>query len=67
MTVKSAICLINILYVSRELCDLGDKYSAMVFVDECHATGLMGKTGRYIKGHSRSPCRQKNAHNFSLK
>ena len=45
MTVKSAI---YILYVSRELCDLGDKYSAMVFVDECHATGLMGKTGRYI-------------------
>lgn len=34
-----------------ELCDLGDKYSAMVFVDECHATGLMGKTGRGTEEH----------------
>lgn len=29
-----------------KICDLADKYGAMVMVDECHATGFMGKTGR---------------------
>lgn len=29
-----------------EICDLADKYDAMVMVDECHATGFVGKTGR---------------------
>ncbi|XP_067654634.1 2-amino-3-ketobutyrate coenzyme A ligase, mitochondrial-like isoform X1 [Haliotis asinina] len=29
-----------------DICDLADKYKAMVFVDECHATGFFGKTGR---------------------
>jgi len=29
-----------------EICDLADKYGAMVMVDECHATGFIGKTGR---------------------
>lgn len=28
------------------ICDLADKYDAMVMIDECHATGFMGKTGR---------------------
>ena len=28
------------------ICDLADKYDAIVMVDECHATGFMGKTGR---------------------
>jgi glycine C-acetyltransferase len=28
------------------ICDLADKYNAIVMVDECHATGFMGKTGR---------------------
>ncbi len=28
------------------LCDLADKYDALVMVDECHATGFIGKTGR---------------------
>ncbi|CAK9040990.1 2-amino-3-ketobutyrate coenzyme A ligase [Durusdinium trenchii] len=30
----------------REICDLADKYEAQVFVDECHATGFLGATGR---------------------
>lgn len=29
-----------------KICDLADKYGAMVMVDECHATGFLGKTGR---------------------
>ena len=29
-----------------KICDLADKYDAMVLVDECHATGFIGKTGR---------------------
>jgi len=29
-----------------KICDLADKYDAMVGIDECHSTGFMGKTGR---------------------
>ena len=29
-----------------KVCDLADKYDAMVMVDECHAAGFIGKTGR---------------------
>ena len=29
-----------------EICDLADKYDALVMVDECHASGFIGKTGR---------------------
>ena len=29
-----------------EICDLADKYNALVFVDECHATGFFGPTGK---------------------
>ncbi|AWV99962.1 glycine C-acetyltransferase [Arcticibacterium luteifluviistationis] len=29
-----------------KICDLADQYGAMVMVDECHATGFVGKTGR---------------------
>jgi glycine C-acetyltransferase len=29
-----------------KICDLADKYSALVMIDECHATGFMGRTGR---------------------
>jgi glycine C-acetyltransferase len=29
-----------------KICDLADQYGAMVMIDECHATGFMGKTGR---------------------
>lgn len=31
----------------REICDLADKYTALTFVDDCHATGFFGATGRY--------------------
>jgi len=30
----------------KGVCDLADKYDAMVMVDECHAAGFLGKTGR---------------------
>jgi len=30
----------------KEICDLAEKYDAMVMVDECHAAGFLGKTGR---------------------
>lgn len=30
----------------NELCDLAEKYGALTFIDECHATGFLGKTGR---------------------
>ena len=35
-------------YVAQldKICDLADKYGALVMVDECHATGFIGKTGR---------------------
>lgn len=29
-----------------KICDLADQYDAMVMVDECHATGFIGATGR---------------------
>merc|ERR1712096_188822 len=30
----------------KDISVLAKKYDAQIFVDECHATGLMGKTGR---------------------
>lgn len=29
-----------------KICDLAEKYDAMVGIDECHSTGFLGKTGR---------------------
>ena len=29
-----------------KICDLADKYDALVMVDECHAAGFIGKTGK---------------------
>ncbi len=29
-----------------KICNLADQYNAMVMVDECHASGFVGKTGR---------------------
>ncbi len=31
-----------------KICDLAEKYDAMVMVDECHSTGFLGKTGRGV-------------------
>ena len=28
------------------ICDLADKYNAIVMIDECHSSGFLGKTGR---------------------
>jgi len=33
------------------ICDLADKYDALVFVDDSHASGFMGKTGRGTHEH----------------
>ncbi|WP_234733529.1 glycine C-acetyltransferase [Tellurirhabdus bombi] len=34
-----------------KICDLADQYGAMVMVDECHASGFLGKTGRGTPEH----------------
>jgi len=34
-----------------KICDLADKYKALIMIDECHATGFMGKTGRGTHEH----------------
>ena len=31
-----------------EICDLADKYDALVMTDECHSAGFIGKTGRGV-------------------
>lgn len=31
-----------------KICDLAEKYGALVMSDECHSTGFMGKTGRGV-------------------
>lgn len=35
----------------NKICDLAEKYDAMVMVDDCHATGFTGKTGRGSAEH----------------
>jgi glycine C-acetyltransferase len=30
-----------------KICDLADKYDAMVMIDECHATGFIGDRKRH--------------------
>ncbi|XP_061178521.1 2-amino-3-ketobutyrate coenzyme A ligase, mitochondrial-like [Saccostrea echinata] len=34
-----------------DICNLADKYNAMVFIDECHGTGFFGPTGRGTDEH----------------
>ena len=33
------------------ICDLADRYGALVMIDECHASGFMGATGRGTHEH----------------
>lgn len=33
------------------ICDLAEKYDALVMIDECHASGFLGKTGRGTHEH----------------
>jgi glycine C-acetyltransferase len=35
-----------------QICDLADKYDALVMVDDSHATGFIGKTGRGTHEHN---------------
>ena len=35
----------------REICDLAEKYHALVMVDDSHAVGVLGKTGRGTHEH----------------
>ena len=32
----------------RDMCRLANEHKALVFLDECHATGFLGDTGRYV-------------------
>ncbi|HAI74684.1 MAG TPA: glycine C-acetyltransferase [Microscillaceae bacterium] len=34
-----------------KICELAEKYNALVMIDECHASGFMGKTGRGTHEH----------------
>lgn len=38
----------------KEICDLADKYGALVMVDDAHATGVLGATGRGTPEHTRT-------------
>ena len=40
-------------YIARldKICDLAEKYDALVMVDDCHSTGFVGKTGRGTHEH----------------
>lgn len=35
----------------KEICDLAERYNALVMVDDCHSTGLMGQQGRGTPAH----------------
>jgi glycine C-acetyltransferase len=35
-----------------QICALAEKYDAMIMVDDCHATGFIGKTGRGTHEHN---------------
>lgn len=36
----------------KEICDLADKYEALVMVDDAHGTGVLGETGRGTPQHT---------------
>ncbi len=35
----------------RGICDLAERYKALVMMDDCHGAGFMGQTGRGTHGH----------------
>src|SRR5690606_5572903 len=35
----------------REICDLAEKYGALVMIDDSHALGVVGRTGRGTHEH----------------
>jgi glycine C-acetyltransferase len=40
-------------YIAKldEICDLAEKYDALVMIDDCHSTGFLGATGRGTHEH----------------
>jgi len=40
-------------YIAKlgEICDLAEKYDSLVMIDDCHAVGFMGKSGRGTHEH----------------
>ena len=40
-------------YIAKldQICDLAEKYNALVMVDDCHSTGFLGRTGRGTHEH----------------
>ena len=44
-------CFVIHVYFSfyfSKICALAKKYKSLTFLDECHATGFFGATGRYV-------------------
>ena len=50
----------------RSICDLADRYNALVFVDDAHATGFVGKTGRGTAEHCGVQVRSRSCHDFNI-
>ena len=49
----------------KEISTLARKHNAMLFVDECHATGFLGDTGRGTEEHLSKFTRHKHLCNFA--
>lgn len=49
------------------ICDLAERYGAMVFIDECHATGFLGPRGRWVKCERTAPLSVLHLSNLTLK
>lgn len=45
----------------KEIAQLADRYKSMIFIDECHATGFFGATGRYYLTNKIKKCNFKNS------
>lgn len=46
ITTDGVFSMDGIIANLKGVCDLADKYDAMVMVDDCHATGFLGENGR---------------------